>query len=125
MAVVAGAARRLSALTARLQWAVMAARELHIAELRMQGAAAREHMALHQAALAVLAAEVMAERLLPLEQRTQAAVAAAGNKRLTQMAALAVLVSSFFLIQCRRHHQLHLPLRLKSQFQQASRQLII
>jgi hypothetical protein len=44
-------------------------------------------------ALGDLAAAVMAERLLLLEQRTLAAAVVAGNKRLTQMAGMAALVS--------------------------------
>jgi hypothetical protein len=68
----------------------------------------------------------MVVKVLALEMRARQTLAAAVVvERKVLLEEPAALVSSFFPIQCRRLHPLHSPLRLKSQFQQASRQLII
>jgi hypothetical protein len=90
----------------------------------MRAAAAAEFF-LALRALAEVAAAVMENLAVP--EITAQLIEAAGLEvvALGLLAELVVLVSSLFLIQCRRLHPLHLPLRLKSQFQQASQQLII
>lgn len=87
----------------------------------MEAAAARKLLV----AQVELAAAAQAVLVLGRQEPLTLAAAEAAAEQAAQQVQAAVLVLSFFPIRCRQLHPLHSPLRLKSQFQQASQQLII